>query len=156
MIDRFEVGTADLEERISAAKRCQEHGYRIRLRIDPGILYPEWRRDYAELIRKSLAILEPENITLGMLRLLPGHFPLARRAYGNRGTQLQNIGLPETASDGKHRYALEQRVEFYQFLMDMIRSSNKQVSIGLCRETPEVWDSLKDRCDPGQCNCLIW
>ena len=46
MIDSFEVGTASLEERIHAAKRCQEHGYRIRLRIDPGILYPDWRQDY--------------------------------------------------------------------------------------------------------------
>jgi spore photoproduct lyase len=156
IIERFEVGTAGLEERIGAAKRCQEHGYRIRLRIDPGILYPEWRQDYAELIRRSLAVLEPENITLGMLRLLPGHFHLARRAYGNRGTQLQRMVLPETASDGKHRYSLEQRVEFYRSLADMIRSSNKQTSIGLCRETPEVWDNLKRRCDPAQCNCLIW
>jgi spore photoproduct lyase len=78
MIDLFEVGTANLEERIHAAKRCQEHGYRIRLRIDPGIFYLDWRRDYAGLIHKSLAVLEPENITLGMLRLLPGHFRLAR------------------------------------------------------------------------------
>ena len=66
MIDSFEVGTASLEERLHAAKRCQERGYRIRLRIDPGILYPDWQRDYAELICKSLAVLEPENITLGM------------------------------------------------------------------------------------------
>jgi spore photoproduct lyase len=156
MIERFEVGAASLQERIDAAKRCREHGYRIRLRIDPGILYPEWRQDYAELIHRSLAVLEPENITLGMLRLLPGHFPLARRAYGDRGAQLQKMALPETASDGKHRYFLEQRIEFYRALADMIRSSNSRTSIGLCRETPEVWDSLKALCDPGKCNCLIW
>ena len=156
MIDLFEVGTASLEERIHAAKRCQEHGYRTRLRIDPGILYPDWRRDYAELIRKSLAVLEPENITLGMLRLLPGHFRLARQAYGNRGERLQNVGLTERASDGKYRYSPKQRVEFYQLLTDVILAHDRHMSVSLCRETPYIWDHLKDRCDPHKCNCLIW
>jgi len=156
MIDMFEVGTASLEERIHAAKRCQEHGYRIRLRIDPAILYPDWRRDYADLIGKSLAVLDPENITLGMLRLLPGHFSLARQAYGSRGARLGNVGLTERASDGKYRYPPERRVEFYQFLTDVIRSHNNRTSLSLCRETPHIWDHLKDQCDPRRCNCLIW
>jgi len=156
MIDQFEAGTADLEERIHAAKQCQEQGYRIRLRIDPGILYLDWQRDYAELIRKSLAVLEPENITLGMLRLLPGHFRLARQVYGRRGEQLQNVGLTERATDGKYRYPPDRRVQFYRSLIDAIRSINKGVSISLCRETPYVWDHVKDHADPAKCNCLIW
>lgn len=156
MIDLFEAGTADLDERIEAAKRCQEHGYHIRLRIDPGILYADWRHDYAELIHKSLAVLEPENITLGMLRLLPGHFRLARQAYGNRGARLQHAGLAERASDGKYRYGAEQRVEFYEHLTDVILAHNTRISISLCRETPYVWDHLKNRCDPRKCNCLVW
>jgi len=156
MIDMFEAGTASLEERIHAAQRCQQHGYRVRLRIDPGILYPEWRRDYAELIRKSLAVLEPENITLGMLRLLPGHFRLARQAYGSRGMRLQNVGLTERASDGKYRYSPEQRIGFYQLLTDIILAHDSHMPISLCRETPHIWDHLKDRCDPHKCNCLVW
>jgi spore photoproduct lyase len=67
IIETYELGTASLDERLAAARRCQEHGYRIRLRIDPGILYPDWQTGYGELIRKSLTLLEPENITLGML-----------------------------------------------------------------------------------------
>lgn len=38
VIDEYEFGTASLDERINAAKLCQQHGYRIRFRIDPGIL----------------------------------------------------------------------------------------------------------------------
>jgi spore photoproduct lyase len=156
MIDLFEVGTANLEERIQAAKRCQEHGYRIRLRIDPGILYSDWQQDYADLIRRSLAVLEPENVTLGMLRLLPGHFQLARQAYGARGLRLQKLGLTNKASDHKYRYPPEQRVQFYRFLTDTILSHRRQISVSLCRETLCVWDHLKDCCDPRQCNCLVW
>jgi len=156
MIEAYEVGTPSLDERIEAARRGQSHGYRIRLRIDPGILSGAWRRDYAELICKSLAVLKPENITLGMLRLLPGHFRLAARAYGRRGAGLRNQGLACRASDGKLRYWSEQRVEFYRFVIDAIRSFNKHVSISLCRETPDVWKRLATQCERGKCNCLIW
>lgn len=156
MIETYEIGTANLAERIRAAQRCQQHGYRIRLRIDPGILYDDWRSDYADLLHRALAVLAPENITLGMLRLLPGHFALAREAYGARAGALREAGLSEKVSDGKLRYLCRQRVEFYQYLIDVIRSFDQHLSIGLCRETPDVWDNLKQQCDPHQCHCLIW
>lgn len=155
MVEQYEIGTASLDERIDAARQCQEHGYRLRLRIDPGILYEDWRSGYAELLHKTLTVLTPENITLGLLRLIPGHLGLARQAYGSRAATLK-AGLSEKASDGKLRYPLRQRIEFYQFLIDTIRDFNPRVSIGLCRETWEVWSSLKHQCDPCQCNCLVW
>jgi spore photoproduct lyase len=155
-IQTHELGTASLNERIKAAKLCQEHGYRIRLRIDPGIIYPSWQAGYAELIEKISTTLQPENITLGMLRLLPGHFRLARQAYGNRAYELTNSSFVTGASDRKLRYPPKQRIEFYSFLIDAIRSFDKKVSISLCRETPEIWDVFKNRCDLGKCNCIIW
>jgi DNA repair photolyase len=150
------LGTSNLRERIKAAKLCQDHGYRIRLRIDPGIIYPDWRAGYAELIEETLTAIQPENITIGMLRLLPGHFRLANQAYGNRAKRFLHYEFVKGASDGKLRYPPRKRVEFYSFLIDVIRSFNKKVSISLCRETPEIWDNFKDRCDIGKCNCVIW
>ncbi|MHC4116013.1 MAG: SPL family radical SAM protein [Planctomycetota bacterium] len=156
MIEQFESGTADLGERIEAARQCQQHGYRIRIRVDPGILYPNWRAGYAELIQEALTVVEPENITLGMLRLLAGHRRLATAAYGNRAKELCDHNFVKGASDGKLRYAPKQRAEFYTFLIETIRSFDKKVSISLCRETPEIWSTFKDRCIPGKCNCVVY
>ncbi|MBC8472096.1 MAG: hypothetical protein H8D56_21770 [Planctomycetes bacterium] len=156
IIWQYELGTAELEERIRAAKQCQDHGYRIRFRIDPGILYPNWQDGYADLIQKTLTATKPENITLGMLRLLPGHFSLAAGAYGDGAQKLRNYKFVKGASDGKLRYQPKQRIEFYTFLIDTIRSFDKDVSISLCRETPEIWNNLKDRCEPKKCNCIVW
>ncbi len=156
IIRRYELGTADLDERIKAAKQCQDHGYRIRIRIDPGILYPDWQGGYADLIQKTLTAIRPENITLGMLRLLPGHLRLATDAYGNRARELFNYHFVRGASDHKLRYQPKQRIEFYAFLIDTIRSFDKDVSISLCRETPEIWNALKGRCERRKCNCVNW
>jgi len=155
MIEQYELGTASLDERIEAAGKCREHGYRIRFRIDPGILYPNWRKGYADLVQKALTVVRPENVTLGMLRLLPGHFHLASGAYGDRARELWDHNFVRGASDGKLRYPPKQRVEFYTFLIDPIRSFDKDVSIGLCRETPEIWNFFKDQCQPRKCNCVI-
>jgi len=156
IIETCELGTASLDERIKAAKLCQNHGYRIRFRIDPGILYPNWQTGYADLIRKALTATKPENITLGMLRLLPGHSRLAKQAYGSRANMLQLPASVTAASDGKRRYLPKQRAEFYAFLIDTIRSFDKNVSISLCRETPEIWDMFKASCELKKCNCVVW
>ena len=156
MIEQHESGTAGLSERIEAARICQQHGYRIRFRIDPGILHQNWQEDYAELIEKTLTIVKPENITLGMLRLLPGHFRLATGAYGNRAREILHNNFVRGASDHKLRYPPNKRIEFYTHLIDTIRSFDRDVSISLCRETREIWSIFKDRCEAGKCNCVIW
>jgi spore photoproduct lyase len=155
-IDTFEPGTVSLAERLKAARLCQEHGYRIRFRIDPGILHPDWQAGYADIIQKALAAIRPENITLGMLRLLPGHFHLAKDAYGNRGRKLCLQNSASGASDSKLRYPRKQRIEFYIFLIDVIHSFDKTVSISLCRETADIWSTLSSRCEPAKCNCVVW
>jgi spore photoproduct lyase len=156
IIETHELGTADLDERIKAAKQCQDHGYRIRIRIDPGIIYPDWQAGYADLIRKTLILIRPENITLGMLRLLPGHLRLAEGAYGSRAQKLCDHSFVKGASDGKLRYQPKQRIQFYTHLINIIRSFNKDVSIGLCRETAEVSNILKNRVEFKKCNCVVW
>ena len=156
IVEKHELGTANLSERINAAGLCQNHGYRIRLRIDPGIIYPDWQDEYSDLIKQTLTVIKPENITLGMLRLLPGHLSLAKQAYGNRVTSLLSNKFIKGASDGKLRYPPKQRVEFYAFVIDTIRSFDKNVSISLCRETPEIWGIFKNLCEFGKCNCVIW
>ncbi len=155
MIEHIETGTASLTERIEAGKECQQHGYRVRIRIDPGILYPDWRAGYAALIKQALTVIEPENITLGMLRVLPGRRRLAIAAYGESAGGLFGEDLVSGASDGKVRYAPRQRIEFYSFLLETIRSFDQEVSISLCRETPEIWSMFEGLCKPGKCNCVI-
>lgn len=155
-IEQYESGTASAKQRINAARMCQQHGYRIRFRIDPAIVYPDYKQEYSDLIEQALSDTIPENITIGMLRMLPGHKKLAIDAYGSKGKKLATEPLVAKYSDGKLRYHPQQRIKFYKFLVSVIRSINSDISIGLCRETPEIWQELKQLCKPHKCNCLTW
>ncbi len=154
--EHFEAGTASLDERIAAAKACQEHGYRIRFRIDPGILHSNWQAGYAELVGRIFEHTQPENITLGMLRLLPGHLSLAKSAYGEGVKNMFQFESAEQGTDFKVRYNPKDRIKFYKLIIDAIREYDKKVSISLCRETPQIWRALGNLCDFGKCNCLVW
>jgi spore photoproduct lyase len=154
IIDDYEIATASLDERLQAAKRCQDRGWRIRFRIDPGILYPNWKQGYADLIQKMLAMTEPENITLGMLRLLPGHKKMAQQAYGLDAAALIKADLTENAGDEKWRYKTQDRIAFYQFLIDVIKDCNSNTGLSLCRETQTAWQTLKNHCSLNHCNCI--
>ena len=156
IISQYEKGTASLDERLEAARKCQDYGYRIRIRIDPGIDYPYWQTDYSRLIEKTLSVIEPENITLGMLRLLPGHFHLAKTMYGKNAIKLLNNHFVKGATDNKLRYPQEVRIKFYSFLIETIRSFNKKVTISLCRETQDIWSFFENYCESQKCNCIIW
>lgn len=150
IIDQYEYGTASLEERINAAKLCQQQGYRIRFRIDPGILIHSWKNDYASLINTIFNHTEPENITLGTLRLFKAHISLSKKAY-NFDTDLFS-SLTETGNDGKLRYKTDSRVEYYKFLIDIISSYGKNTSVGVCREDEEIHEKLN--CKSNLCNCI--
>jgi len=152
VIDKYELGTASLDERINAAKQCQKYGYRIRFRIDPGILCNNWKTVYESLLKKILTHTEPENITIGMLRLFKGHINLSVKAYNLKTDSNIFRSLQEPAEDGKLRYTLKQRIEFYRFLIDAILCYKKKVSIGICRESQEIYDSLNFKTQ--LCNCI--
>ncbi|HBG27496.1 MAG: hypothetical protein A2Y10_02885 [Planctomycetes bacterium GWF2_41_51] len=150
IIDDYELAAASLDERINSAKKCQQHGYRIRFRIDPGILCENWKNEYRSLIEKIFSNTEPESITMGMLRMFKGHISLSKNAYKINPDLF--IGLTDIANDGKLRYKLENQLEFYKYLIDVIRSCNKKVSIAICRENHEIYERLNFKNQI--CNCI--
>ena len=58
VIDADEHGTAMLNERLSAARRCQEAGYRLGFHFDPMIEYPGWEADYQAMIEQTFATID--------------------------------------------------------------------------------------------------
>lgn len=142
VIDLDEHGTASLDERLRAARRCQEAGYRLGFHFDPMIEYPGWEQDYEETIEKTFAAVDWRRISffsIGVLRNTPG----LKRAMRERFPRTQLLtGEQVPCGDGKLRYFQPLRVEMYRKMVRWIRRAAPTVLIYLCMESKEVWKQV--------------
>jgi spore photoproduct lyase len=142
VIDRDEHGTATLEERLWAARRCQEAGYRLGFHFDPMIEYPGWEEDYRSMVEQTLATVDWRRISwfsMGVLRQTPGLKRTMRERFPR--TQLLT-GEQVPCPDGKLRYFQPLRVAMYRKMVGWIRRAAPTVKIYLCMESKEVWEQV--------------
>jgi len=135
---RHERGAARVADRLKAAQRLKAKGWRIRIRIDPMIA----GYDYAWIIEK-VRELAPERVTLGSLRA---------EENLHRFTEKGIFGELERTDDktALSRYPLQQRLTMYR----QATAALKDVCpIGLCEETPHVWEALGLDTSAKSCNC---
>ncbi len=137
---REELRTASLEQRLAAAVRCAEWGYRLAFHFDPIICHPGWQEGYRHTIERLFATVPRESIawiSMGALRYLPALKTIATGRFpGSRFFYEEFIdGL-----DGKARYFRELRVEMYRFIHDALRRhAADSTCIYFCMESETVW-----------------
>lgn len=137
-----EKGTPQLEQRLNAARLCQEKGYRIGIHFDPLIHFPGWEKAYEDLIDRMFAVLSPDNIEWISL----GSFRYRRELKSiikQRHSQSQLFNSEHVASkDGKFRYIRPVRNQMYEHIRARLQVRSKDLSIYMCMETKEVWESV--------------
>jgi spore photoproduct lyase len=133
-----ERGAAPVEGRLEAARQLKSTGWRVRMRIDPMLL----GYDYAWLIEQVRA-LGPERVTIGTLRAEPN---LPKFVENGLFDALE----PPTGKKGLARYPREQRLALYRQAIEALRGT---CPIGLCEETPDIWDALGLDKAAKSCNC---
>jgi spore photoproduct lyase len=142
VIEDDEHGTASLGERLSAARRCQDAGYRLGFHFDPILEYPGWERDYEAMIEQTFAAVDWRKIawtSLGVLRDTPGLKRIMRSRFPR--TRLLT-GEQVLCPDGKLRYFHPLRVRMYRKMVGWIRRAAPTVKIYLCMESREVWEQV--------------
>jgi spore photoproduct lyase len=142
VIDLDEADTASFSERLNAARRCQEAGYRLGFHFDPMIEYPGWQADYENMLEELFATIDWRKLSwlsLGVLRNTPG----LKRAMRERFPRTQLLtGEQVICPDGKLRYFQPLRVEMYRKMAGWIRRAAPTVKIYLCMESKEVWQQV--------------
>jgi DNA repair photolyase len=137
---QYEGGAASVAERMATAKELKSLGWRVRIRIDPMIA----GFDYAGIL-EQVAQLEPERVTLGTLRA-----DRALPRYVNEGlfAELE----PPVKEKGLARYPKSTRLALYR---SAIKKLKDIAPIGLCEETPDIWEALGLDTEAKQCNCCL-
>ncbi|MBC8400902.1 MAG: hypothetical protein ISR95_00365 [Candidatus Marinimicrobia bacterium] len=144
IIKKYEHGTASLEERIEGIKKLQSRGgYKIRLCIEPILLYPNCETEYVDLIRTVMKSIDPSQIDeliMGGVRFRKDMVWKIQRNHP--WTDLfQNMEEFEEydLNDKRLRYSEEFRIRIYKQLIKTFRQySEARISLGA--EIPEMWD----------------
>lgn len=142
VIERDEHLTASFEERLEAARRCQEAGYKIGFHFDPMIEYPDWEQDYRQMVGSIFSVIDPHRVawlSMGVLRNTPGLKRIMRERFPS--TRLLS-GEQVLCPDGKMRYFQPLRVRMYRKMLRWIRDASPTVFVYLCMESKEVWEQV--------------
>lgn len=140
VMDRYEFKASSFEDRIEAAGKLQEHGYKIGLRIDPMINIEDRKTIYQNMIKQIMETLDTakiKDIGIGGLRYKKG---LRQKVLSERVTDLFYnefiIGI-----DGKERYFKKIRLDMYKEVIEKINEyGNFDIYLGM--EPKYIWNEV--------------
>ncbi len=137
VVQSIEHKTPSFDERLLAARKCQENGYTIGIRLDPVILYEGWERDYKGMVEGLFSALDTRKIdyiSLGTIKL----HKLLIEAISERFPE-NPILFDELVptDDGKYRYLKFKRVDAYRKIISWIKRLDASL---LSMESREVND----------------
>jgi DNA repair photolyase len=140
IVKREEIRSASLQQRLAAAKKCAQWGYKLAFHFDPIIEHPHWKEGYAETIKQIFTTVPRESIvwiSLGALRYLPQLKSIATKRFSGSRIFYQEFveGL-----DGKSRYFRSHRTELYKHIYDLLKQfASGDTCIYFCMESDEIW-----------------
>ncbi|MCE5215879.1 radical SAM protein [bacterium] len=163
---RYEARTGTLEERLEAARKCQEAGYHVRFKCKPIIPVRNWREEITHMLECLYSTVQPENLsmetvffdsvaemdeTLGLDALDPGFVDAAWKLEKEVGDK-----WPQS-EQGMRPFPFEVKEEIYRHFIAESRRLSPQTPITLCAETLKMWEKLDGVVDGKPwnyvCNC---
>ncbi|HHS12172.1 MAG TPA: DNA photolyase [bacterium] len=137
-----EKGSASLERRLQAAKRCQDAGLLLGFHFDPLCFFTGWESKYKKLVRTLFDYVRPDRIawiSLGSLRYPPSLKNVSLKRFPRTSLFYHEMirGL-----DGKMRYPRPMRIRLYRSLERIIRHHAKDIFLYFCMEPPWVWKAV--------------
>lgn len=154
IISKEEHGTASLEERLTAARKCADKGYPLSFHIDPMIYFEGWQKTYSDFFEELTRRFKPQEvqvISIGSPRFQPEQRHMMRERFGMDSLIVNSEMFPSEA--GKLRYDLGIRTEMYNFALQKFRQIDPLWKVYMCMETPESWIQVFDK-SPNQVNEL--
>ncbi|MBI5722416.1 MAG: hypothetical protein HZA50_00520 [Planctomycetes bacterium] len=152
---QFEPDTPSPTQRLAAMKICAAAGYRIRAVVMPILPIPGWADGYAKLLGDLLASVPLERITLGSLCSFPNALRLTDAKLGEANAIHGLLNDGGKCLDGRYRFNARLRTECYRILLELIRSRQPDLPVGLCLEERTTFANLGLLGNIGVCNCVI-
>ena len=165
---QYEAKSGTMEERIEAARKCQDAGYTIRFKCKPIIPLRGWREEITQMLETLFAVVEPDNLslemvffdsvhemdeTLGLENLAPEFVAAAERAEA----EAQKQGGWRRDLHGPGPFPFEVKHTVYRHFIAESKRLSPSTPVTLCAETQRMWAALDDLLEHKPwnyvCNC---
>ncbi len=140
--EQDEAFTAPVSERIDAACRVIEAGYRVGIHFDPLVLFEGWQDGYRDLIRYIFSRIEPKDVawvSISTLRYKPEMQTTMRRRFPESKIP---FGEQVLASDRKLRYVQPLRFKLMNFVWKELQAIHSSLPIYMCMESAAAWRTI--------------
>lgn len=140
--DREELNTASLAQRIEAAAKVVDAGYRVGFHFDPLVYFEGWQDEYEQTLTDIFKVIDSRRvawISLSSLRYKPELQEIMLKRFPDSKLPL---GEQFLASDRKIRYIQPIRINMQQFMWDRLKEINSQLPVYMCMESSTAWRSI--------------
>lgn len=137
-----EAFTASLGERILAAKKIADAGYKVGFHFDPLIYFEGFKDAYREVISEIFQYIRWQDIAWisiaplrykrDMQEIMMRRFPDSKIPFGEQFL----------ASDGKLRYIQPLRFQMLDFVWRELKSINANLPVYMCMESSLAWKKI--------------
>jgi DNA repair photolyase len=158
-----EPRSASMEARIASARKCQEAGYHVRIRLSPMVPIIGWREEDKHMLQCLLDEVKPDMITIEPLRFCTYDALKDLFEPGVLDPEFMDAmsRIPEDAEPwAKSQLPEECRMAMYRLVFDEVARLSPRTPVAFCREKRHVWDAFAgDLSRTGQhpddyvCNC---
>jgi spore photoproduct lyase len=124
----YEYGTANIAERLAAAKHALSLGYRLAFHFDPVFYFDGWKTAYANLIQdlQNIPIQQIAFLSVGLFRYMPGLGGIIRQRFPYHEILSEEF-FPQ--ADGKYHYLRSIRKEIYGMFREWLKPWNDRVPV---------------------------
>ncbi|GAH81112.1 unnamed protein product, partial [marine sediment metagenome] len=144
---KWERRAPSVNRRLEAARKLEEAGYEVRIRIDPIVPIENWQEHYLHLLDEIFSSFKPTRITLGSLR------GLQSTINGTKDRSWVHF-LKENSNWGK-KIDFTTRLKIYKIMLEYLRNNLRYTDVALCKETVAMWEKLGMDWHEIRCNC-VW
>ena len=143
-----EPGTANLDQRLDAARLASDRGIDVGFHFHPMIYYSGWKNDYTEVARRMIDQFEPDEIafiSMGAVTLIRP----VEREIRKRGGQTKILQM-EMVKDahGKLTYPDAVKAKLFGHLYSQLEDWHDDVFFYLCMENDAIWRQVFGRSYP--------
>lgn len=144
----LEPKTGTTEERVEAARKCQEAGYTVRYKFKPIIPIRGWQEDAAQAVELAMTRTRPDVISLCVFMWM-GVEDMKRRLGAERLDprllQAAEEAAPAMAGLRTSPFPEDARAEIYDHYFAEIRKYDADVPVSLSTESPEMWERFEQK-----------